>query len=426
MSQTEVGIASPQRGPKHELGLALSGGGSRAAAFHCGTVRALERLDLLPRVDVVSTVSGGSIFAAAWAASLVKNETTGTFLTRISRELGRGFYLRAVFNFRFPLIFSPWYTLTQVLANVFSSLAHHLTVGDLPPRPLFCFNTTVLNSGQVGKFTSDGFSTPGLGARQASGSNPTIPCPTLPLSLAAAASAAFPVGLPPVFLKKKRWFPGVSLEGPLKGAKVIALTDGGVLENLGVQTLLKSVRFMTRDIIASDAGTTFSSWRPKRLFTWVRSFFMWLLSGSILERFAEIMNDKENRWMREKLFHTAGAHAPPTIGKRRNVLLVRVANDWEHVMNVDRGRLQELAPTLAPPPRIDTAAVRAALGAHPARTALLDEARASYEKVGMSAAKLNAIGTNFTALSAKQLASLAEHAYWQVLATYALYWESVP
>src|SRR5229473_1655763 len=41
------------------LGLALSGGGSRAAAFHCGTVAALDELHLLEKVDVVSTVSGG-------------------------------------------------------------------------------------------------------------------------------------------------------------------------------------------------------------------------------------------------------------------------------------------------------------------------------------------------------------------------------
>jgi NTE family protein len=51
--------------PKHNLGLALSGGGYRAAAFHLGTLRALHKLDVLEKVDVFSTISGGSITGAA-------------------------------------------------------------------------------------------------------------------------------------------------------------------------------------------------------------------------------------------------------------------------------------------------------------------------------------------------------------------------
>jgi NTE family protein len=44
-----------------KIGLALSGGGSRAMAFHLGCLRALDRLGLLHRIDVLSTVSGGSV-----------------------------------------------------------------------------------------------------------------------------------------------------------------------------------------------------------------------------------------------------------------------------------------------------------------------------------------------------------------------------
>ena len=50
------------------FGLALSGGGSRAAAFHRGTLQALMELKLVDGVEVVSTVSGGSLFGAAWMA----------------------------------------------------------------------------------------------------------------------------------------------------------------------------------------------------------------------------------------------------------------------------------------------------------------------------------------------------------------------
>jgi NTE family protein len=50
----------------HPLGLALSGGGFRAAAFHLGVLKRLRELGLLQKIDVISTVSGGSITGAYW------------------------------------------------------------------------------------------------------------------------------------------------------------------------------------------------------------------------------------------------------------------------------------------------------------------------------------------------------------------------
>src|SRR6266851_5526002 len=51
-----------------KIGLALSGGGFRAIAFHLGCLRALNQLELLDRVVVLSTVSGGSIIGAHFHA----------------------------------------------------------------------------------------------------------------------------------------------------------------------------------------------------------------------------------------------------------------------------------------------------------------------------------------------------------------------
>ncbi|MBN2837082.1 MAG: patatin-like phospholipase family protein [Candidatus Delongbacteria bacterium] len=50
-----------------KLGLALSGGGYRAATYHIGTFRALKKLELLEKIDVISTNSGGSITGACYA-----------------------------------------------------------------------------------------------------------------------------------------------------------------------------------------------------------------------------------------------------------------------------------------------------------------------------------------------------------------------
>lgn len=52
--------------PPQRLGLALSGGGFRAAFFHIGVLARMAELGILRRVEVISTVSGGSIVGALY------------------------------------------------------------------------------------------------------------------------------------------------------------------------------------------------------------------------------------------------------------------------------------------------------------------------------------------------------------------------
>ena len=72
-----------------DIGLALSGGGSRAAAFHLGCLRALHDRDLLGRVRVVSGVSGGALLAALWAYG---PEDFGEFDDGVVQLLRRGLH----------------------------------------------------------------------------------------------------------------------------------------------------------------------------------------------------------------------------------------------------------------------------------------------------------------------------------------------
>jgi len=53
-----------------KVGLALAGGGFRASFFHLGVLRRLAELDVLRRVEVISTVSGGSIIGALYVLLL--------------------------------------------------------------------------------------------------------------------------------------------------------------------------------------------------------------------------------------------------------------------------------------------------------------------------------------------------------------------
>jgi NTE family protein len=56
--------------PDKKLGLALSGGGFRASFFHIGVLARLAELDILKHVQVLSTVSGGSIIGAFYYLKL--------------------------------------------------------------------------------------------------------------------------------------------------------------------------------------------------------------------------------------------------------------------------------------------------------------------------------------------------------------------
>jgi NTE family protein len=70
-----------------KIGLALSGGGSRAIAFHLGCLRALNRLGLLDRVATLSTVSGGSVIGASFHAH---QGDFASFETKIRQLLAQG------------------------------------------------------------------------------------------------------------------------------------------------------------------------------------------------------------------------------------------------------------------------------------------------------------------------------------------------
>lgn len=61
------------------IGLALSGGGYRAAGFHLGLLTYLNRVHLLSHVKMMSTVSGGTLTGAKYALSLVEDQSFKDF-----------------------------------------------------------------------------------------------------------------------------------------------------------------------------------------------------------------------------------------------------------------------------------------------------------------------------------------------------------
>ncbi|MDB5687367.1 MAG: putative esterase of the alpha-beta hydrolase superfamily, partial [Rhizorhabdus sp.] len=67
----------PSASPEDDVGLALSGGGIRSATFCLGLLRALGRASLIPRIDYLSTVSGGGYIGSFLCSMFVPQKRRG-------------------------------------------------------------------------------------------------------------------------------------------------------------------------------------------------------------------------------------------------------------------------------------------------------------------------------------------------------------
>jgi len=213
------------------LGLALSGGGFRAAAFHLGVLRALRAVGRLEEVAVVSAVSGGALLAAAWVAT--GRDDFDAFESRmrgfLSRDLKKRVALAALRPDRLlRLLLDPGYSLTEVLADVLDrQVFRGSTLGALETvRPRLVLNATCINHGTGWRFTPDRIGDWLLAteSREKLG--------RFRLARAVAASAAFPGGFAPLVLRGRELFIGA------QAPREVLLTDGGVDDNLGVQALV--------------------------------------------------------------------------------------------------------------------------------------------------------------------------------------------
>ena len=438
----------------HDLGLALSGGGSRAAAFHCGTLSALQELGLTDQIGVVSTVSGGSLFGAAWMAARARG--TGDddkFVSAMKSALEAGFVGRALCLWpRRKLTRRQTYTRAHALAEVFdNALLVGLTLGELPDTPVLCVNATMLNNGQVAKFDRHGFSARGI---QVPASNPShlVPMGSLPLSQAVVASASFPIILPPFVLDIEKFPSGTSCPFSFTKPGSIYLSDGGVLENLGVQTLLRSRRFGSWDIIQSDAGALSSERRGPVHRDRVKKLQLGLMCGWLPQRVVDLMSDKQTRWARSEIFNAqerswlidelrkheqqgfdlseelrACLASHPT-RRRRRVMFVGLGQKWDGFFKrIPRWRLIELTERAGQDPASiprcgDPSAVvdyLESLGCD------LSTARLHHLQMGGDpvVSCLENVKTSFGALPRDTIRRLAAQAAWQVHATHAVYYQ---
>ena len=201
MNETNSTHFSQDAARDGKLGLALSGGGFRAALFHVGVLAQLAEQDLLRFVSVISTVSGGSIIGAFYYLKVKQllegrradqlqptadgyrflvRELEGEFVQAIQHNLRLITFADGGQNAR---MLGEKYSSTMRLADLFNTYFFNALAGgrpiylkDLPITPVFesaaadanksagdfafvvpklVLNATALNTGHLFQFTGE-------------------------------------------------------------------------------------------------------------------------------------------------------------------------------------------------------------------------------------------------------------------------------
>jgi predicted acylesterase/phospholipase RssA len=240
----------PEHLPKQTfVGIAMSGGGSRAANFSAAALLELQALGILPNATVISSVSGSSLVNAYYGRYGDSPEYWNA--PQLRRRMGAN--LQSEWEMRW---LSPqnalryWFTdydRSDIMKEVFDDALFdgtHATFADMNDKPCdasedsrplqlpaIVINATTL-SGQNFIFTDEVFKKR-LDSR----------LDTFPLSHAIMASAAFP-GV----------FQNVTLQDYRQPKHYQHLFDGGPSDNLGIEALESAIHALDAKTLAGHAA----------------------------------------------------------------------------------------------------------------------------------------------------------------------------
>lgn len=251
--------------------LALSGGGTRAAALAYGVMQELSTAKLkgrgetlLDEVDVISAVSGGS-FAAGYYGAFGKKAFLADFPKEVLyRPIERDLILQILAPWNWPRLLSWWYGRSDLADRYYDrEIFAGKRFGDLPRvRPLIQINATDIERGARFSFVQDDFDRL---CSDLSGVH---------ISRAVTASSAFPVAFTPLTLKNRPstvcgyerpgWVDSalkdletnasrydrardwISYEDPNR--PFVHLSDGGLADNIGLRGPMNALLNPAADI----------------------------------------------------------------------------------------------------------------------------------------------------------------------------------
>jgi len=225
--------------------------------FHVGVLMRLNELGMLPKLYRISSVSGGSITAGVLALQWSKLNFDANGIAANLRQV----VVQPLFDFANVTVdegailgglLTPGVSISnKVVAAYKKHLFGEATLQDLPDDlqkrgPRFVLNATSVQTGTLWRFSRPFMADYSVGM---------VRSPTLPLAVAVAASSAFPPFLSPLVydfdatLFDQEVPPSPEFSDPQYRERLV-LTDGGVYDNLGIETNWKRYRH----ILVSDAG----------------------------------------------------------------------------------------------------------------------------------------------------------------------------
>ncbi|MCL2387583.1 MAG: patatin-like phospholipase family protein [Defluviitaleaceae bacterium] len=242
------------------IGLALSGGGIRAAIYHLGVLQYMAETGLFSKIASISSVSGASMcMGLIFAVSGNTWPTTEEFLA-IQPQVKKLILeknIQTAALLRLPFTPTKWRHRVEIIAKMLENKwGIRGNLQDLPPTPFWEINCTTFETGNRFRFRRDYMGDQEIGYVQQ---------PHLPTSHMIAASSAFPVLIGPYVLQTE----GLRFTKDKKGripqsedAKISSqytLWDGGVYDNLGLDALHKVGGGLDEEIdfiIVSNASAT--------------------------------------------------------------------------------------------------------------------------------------------------------------------------
>ncbi len=269
LSEEDCATPAPTKTPEQIVGVALSGGGSRASVFSAAVLEALWERGYIDLVTHISSVSGGSVAGAYFAANLPSCDTLQStteqmacwraffaeFKLAMRSHFFRAMVARQASRFRLASNTRLAISLQETLDAQFLD---GMTFGDLAARnasmvddglfpPVLLINATSYDNGRRVVFSNmclsenppapvDGIGNSPLDdpALRGLGITPPDcdqPAPRdMPLSLAVTTSAAFPGLVGPITIKVPATCDGEALE-------YWHLADGGLADNTGLDSI---------------------------------------------------------------------------------------------------------------------------------------------------------------------------------------------
>jgi len=237
---------------KPGIALCLSGGGYRAMLFHLGALWRLNQLGFFKKLARVSSVSGGSItagvLALAWKDLTFDEKDVAVNLEeRVIKPVRRVANHTIDRGAIFKGMLLPRVTISEEVTDAYREhLYGNATLQDLPDgdAPRFVINATNVQSKVLWRFSK-----PYMGDYRVG----LVMKPTTEIAVAVAASSAFPPFLSPAQLELDPSDFDPDTPATLKDDAYrtnVILTDGGVYDNLGLETAWKSYE----TILVSDGG----------------------------------------------------------------------------------------------------------------------------------------------------------------------------